>query len=92
MYLYKNISCSRRNEIYIYFSLIQRELKNCKGELEINGDKVAIKPGQNLKVKNDSGKVQYIGVKHKIKKEERRSQYIRAKHKIKRGKAQSNSS
>ena len=67
MYLYKNISCSKRKEIYIYFSLIQHESKNHKGKLEINGDKVTIKPGQNLKVKNDSGKVQYIGAKHKIK-------------------------
>ena len=47
--------------------LIQRESKNRKGELEINGNKVTIKPGKNLKVKNDSGKVWHIGAKHKIK-------------------------
>ena len=52
---------------YIFYSLIQCESKNCKGELEINGDKVAIKPGRNLKVKNDSGKVWNIRAKHKIK-------------------------
>ena len=68
----------------IFYLLIQRESKNRKGELEMNGDKVPIKPGRNLKVKNDSGKVQYIGAKHKNqKKEESQSQYIRAKHKNK---------
>ena len=49
------------------FDLIQRESKNHKGKLEINGDKITIKPGRNLKVKNDSGKVRNIRVKHKIK-------------------------
>ena len=35
----------------IFYSLIQCESKNRKGELEMNGDKVPIKPGRNLKVK-----------------------------------------
>ena len=58
---------SRKMKRYIFYSLIQHESKNHKGELEINGDKVTIKPGRSLKVNNDSGKVWYIRAKHKIK-------------------------
>ena len=78
IYLYENISyVVEEMEKYIYISLTQCKLKSCKGELEISGDKVTIKPGRNLKVK-------MIAERHSTS-----GQNIKSKE---RGKAQSDSS